>query len=237
MNVLRNFVIGAIAVSASSGFLTPAVYADQAEVGDYVRMLGGDRVGRSGESELDNLTDQSALNFRTFSLHRVSQMGFNNGAGGLRVTDVSDHKRGGGGQLSAQTAYLYTQFRNGDLDQYEYGLGSSDRAETASELQEAIWYLEGQTDSVDGLAAQWVNDANRAVDLGGSWYAQWGNGQGGYDGMSFLGNIRVLNLRNEAHGSILEGSGADVLTMIPAPGALLLGLLGLAGLRAAKRLA
>jgi len=85
------------------------------------------------------------------------------------------------------------------------------------------------------LAAQWVNDANRAVDTGGSWYAQWGNGQGGYDGMNFLGNIRVLNLRNEAHGSILEGSGADVLTMIPAPGALLLGLLGLAGLRAAKR--
>jgi len=73
MKVLHNIAIGVIAIAGSSGVGVPIAFADQAEVGDYVRMLGGDRVGRSGETELDNLSDQSALNFRTFSLHRVTQ--------------------------------------------------------------------------------------------------------------------------------------------------------------------
>lgn len=224
-----------IVAAAAAVFVSGAALADQAQVGDYVRLLGGDRVGRSGESELDNLSNETSLNFRTFTLNRASLGASNGNPNGLQVAGVSGQSRGGD-QISAQTAFLYTSFRNGALDQYEYAPGTTDRAETASELQEAIWYLEGQTNHVDGLAAQWVQDANHAVDVGGSWYAQWGNGQGGYDGMNFLGNIRVLNLRGTANGSLLGGSGTDVLTMIPAPAALLLGLIGLAGVRTARRL-
>ena len=59
-------------------------------------------------------------------------------------------KGGGNGSydaLSKGTAYLYSQFANGSLAGYIYGYGAT-RATAAGELQEAIWWLEGENGGV-----------------------------------------------------------------------------------------
>jgi len=134
-----------------------------------------------------------------------------------------------GDTISAQTAFLYTQFYNGTLSGYNYTLGSGRRT-TASALQEAIWYLENElgdgsngfdpgisslsgNTATAGTAQYYVTLANNAVSTG-----QWNVG---------LGNVRVLNLTtHDAFGNLVQAQ--DVLVMVPLPPAAYLGL-GLLG--------
>lgn len=204
-----------------------AALADFPQVGDTVQLYQHTG-GRGGQYEVANVSQAAAANFRTFCVERSASVDFD--AGGFRVGNITD-RTSGGQQISAQTAYLYTQFMEGNL------AGFDGSARTAKELQKAIWSLEGQANSVGGLAGDWVAQANAAVAAGGSWYNQWGNGQGGYDGLNFLGNVRVMQLEYAtARGGFGMGFDAqDQLVMVPAPGALLLGMIGLAAIRRAAR--
>ena len=129
----------------------------------------------------------------------------------------------GGGSpdpLSPQTAYLFSQFWNGDLSGYDYApLGGTipgvNRRTSANDLQAAIWYLEDEWlgSAVSGPDGQhfgwnylspraqgWVNDAYTQTAPGGTWYALWG--------ANSIGNVRVLVVTN------LDGSNAqDVLVL------------------------
>jgi hypothetical protein len=91
-----------------------------------------------------------------------------------------------GDPLGCRTAYLYTQFWNGTLSDYDYELGSG-RAASATALQQAIWYLENEVSysSLNSQARAWVDEATDAVSAGGSWYDQYGTG---------IGNVRVMNM-------------------------------------------
>ena len=108
--------------------------------------------------------------------------------------------------LSPQSAYLYSLWLDG-------GIRHSDTA--ADALQKAIWYLEQETLGENNWL---VGIAQDAVSLGGSndsWYNRWGY---------TIGDIRVMSLwANPDH----TGNQQDMLVRVPAPAAVLLGLLGL----------
>jgi len=125
------------------------------------------------------------------------------------VTDSASFQgpdQGGGdsGQdpLSSQTAWLYTQFRNGTLD------GFDDSPAAAAAVQFAIWQLEDERVIPDGqdysaLANSFVALANEAVA----------------NGFSGLGDVRVLNLVN-ADGTDAQDQlimVQDEVTLVPEP--------------------
>ena len=114
-----------------------------------------------------------------------------------------------GDPLDSRTAYLYTQYVNGDA------LFSN-----AVVMQAAIWAIEEEADPT-GASIPYINAANTAVAPGGDWY-----GLG-------LGNVRVVNLTVTSPGADkMDIDGLyrqDHLIMaVPAPGALLLAGLGTA---------
>ena len=104
--------------------------------------------------------------------------------------------------LDERTAYLYTNYINGQYD----GVSEMD-------IQEAIWYLENETGGVENSL---VAEATAAVSDG-----DW----------SGFGNVRVLNLwRNyDLQAKEYFDRAQDQLitvNIIPAPGAILLGSVG-----------
>jgi len=111
-----------------------------------------------------------------------------------------------GDDLDSKTAYLYTKFARGVLSSYDYTAGVG-RATSAGELQEAIWAIEGEGPAATGQAATWITEATDAITDG-----KW----------SGIGGVRVLQTY----------SGTDrhqdqLYLQVPAPGALLLGSLGM----------
>jgi len=126
---------------------------------------------------------------------------------------------GGKDPLSYYTAYLYNEFATGSLSSYSYG---TDRSSSAGELQEAIWYLENEVAAADGQAATWVQEAVNAVGVSLPGYTASGTATWGQT----LGSVRVLNLyTKDASGKITNCQSQ--LYVVPLPGAVLLGLLGL----------
>jgi hypothetical protein len=135
---------------------------------------------------------------------------------------------GSGDALSPETAYLYTQFWDGVLSNYDYTVDTSGghRTESAGALQMAIWYLEGEVSyhamstsiGGNGQALAWVNEAHTAVTTG-AWVG--------------LGYVRVLNIYDKS-----GNPEQDQLVMMPLPAASLAGLallMGLAGARKVRR--
>ena len=126
---------------------------------------------------------------------------------------------GGGGaengrdELDPRTAYLYDKW----LDQ---GWGAPTNA-LANDLQKAIWFIE---DEPGGSENDLVAEANAAVAVGGEWYNRWG--------ADSIGNIRVLNLYaagQGTNGALRQDQLVRITpppSTIPAPGALLLGSMG-----------
>jgi hypothetical protein len=115
----------------------------------------------------------------------------------------------GGDPLSPDTAWLYTQFRAGTLLNYDFTPGDG-REASAFALQTAIWYLEDEDgyqeiDGLSPLARKFVEQAETA---------DW----------ETIGDVRILNLYNATNYKV---GNQDMLTLaIPAPGAILLGGLG-----------
>ncbi|MGB8226221.1 MAG: hypothetical protein WCE45_05075 [Sedimentisphaerales bacterium] len=128
---------------------------------------------------------------------------------------------GVGDNLNPQTAYLYYQFAKGNLQNYDYSPVGSVRAADAGQLQKAIWFLEGEITSLNGdtQAKLWVQEAVNATGLTlGSYIASgtptWGN---------TIGDVRVLQMY---WGSALKQDQLYLMPTIPAPGAILLGSIG-----------
>lgn len=135
--------------------------------------------------------------------------------------DIND-----GDNLDSRTAYLYWKFATGNLTGYDYtGLT---RGTSAAALQNAIWYLENEGVSLSaGLATTFYNAAVTATaGAGGEWFDLYGTG---------IGPVRVLNMWTPSGDYSWENRRQDQLYLIPLPGAVLLGALGLGVLGWAKR--
>lgn len=112
--------------------------------------------------------------------------------------------------LDERTAYLYYAFITGTLTGYDYANTLNLRQTQGLALQNAIWFLEGETNTLDSVEA--INFFN---------FSAGGIGQG-------IGNVRVANLYDD--------SGAKVqsqIIAIPTPGAL--AGLAMAGVFAGRR--
>jgi PEP-CTERM motif len=115
--------------------------------------------------------------------------------------------------LTSQTAWLYTQFREGSLSGFD---GSSNAIDS---LQWAIWQLQGQMTLPVGMA--YSDLANSFIDL---------SNQAVANGFTGIGNIGVLNL------NYLNGKDAqDQLTIVPEPSSLEFLALGAVALFVGRR--
>lgn len=117
--------------------------------------------------------------------------------------------------ISPETAYLYTEFLNGTLSNYNYDPGFLDRRISAKYLQDALWYLEDELDEVSGQAALWVQQAQNS-------------------GWTDTGDIMVVNLweYDYSQGYPIRAERQSMLfgvanNIIPAPGATLLAATGI----------
>jgi hypothetical protein len=111
-----------------------------------------------------------------------------------------------GDPISVGTAYLYHEFQNGTLSGYDYYTDAGRHA-SADALQKAIWYLEGETggslNAYTTLVADKFGSVADAQEDNNGTYA-----------------VAVLNLYYAG------GLRQDMLVCVPAPGAILLGGIG-----------
>ena len=143
--------------------------------------------------------------FQTFCVETMEDAGI----GSTWNVSISDAAIKGGepvsDPLSIGTAWLYHEFQAGTLDNYDYTPGAG-RVASAQDLQFTIWWLEDEGYSDPGNAfSQMVKDkfADPQADNNGA-YA-----------------VRVLNLTDD-EGNLKQ----DMLVCVPAPGAVLLGGIG-----------
>lgn len=189
-----------------------------------IRLDNSFGAGPGGEFTATVLNGGSGT-FQTFCLERNEYFSYGQT---LQVRSITSNAMAGGvggavggsDPLDSRTAYLYTQFRAGTLSNYDY-FDAALRPGDADALQNAIWFLENEIDSVSGQAATWVTQANNAV-TDGIW--------------SGLGNVQVLNLYR---GTNFNTHAQDQLYITPVPEPetymMLLAGLGLMGFVARRR--
>jgi hypothetical protein len=128
-----------------------------------------------------------------------------------------------GDPISAGTAWLYHNFQKQTLDNYEWTPGVG-RAASAASLQNTIWWLE------DEMADPGAGNVFRNAVL-----AKFGTVAAAKADNSGTYAVGVLNLYNPTNSDNLDnynGNGIysrrqDMLVCVPAPGAILLGSIGI----------
>jgi hypothetical protein len=206
------------------GFVGVALAVPEVDVG---RLAGTylDPPPFTGEFQLTPNTDLALLlgssnPFQSFCLEAYEDVAI----GSTYFAKLNDEAIAGGGNLgpagpdggdplSPQTAWLYAQFRAGPagaLVGYDFSPGDGRKA-SAWAFQQAIWHLEDE-----------VGYQNLA---GLSPLAQSFVTQAGLGGWTTIGNVRVLNLYPGLYAKTVNQDMLALVT-IPAPGAVLLGSLG-----------
>ena len=131
--------------------------------------------------------------FQTFCLEPFVNIDFNTVLN-FTVSEFVQLAGGATEELDPRTAYLFTKFWTAQAfsPAYVYSPLGAARADSAADLQLALWFTEGRsaygggpTDNVD----EYIADANAATGAGGSWTALWGSTFPGN-----LGGVRALNV-------------------------------------------
>lgn len=190
-------------------------------------------IGWSGNLSLYDSKTKTDTTFQTFCIERKEYFT----AGTTYGVDLRVEAMAGGGNdgpigpaggdpISVGTAFLYQQFATGQLTGYNYTYGSG-RTTTAGELQIAFWILEDEDIGPSYSMADWIVTALKAEFGATSTLADWQADN--YKATSPYA-VMVMNLHNSPQGV------QDMLVLVPVPGAMLLGFLGLgyAGMRLRK---
>lgn len=170
--------------------------------------------------DVPGVVSSSTGSFQSFCL----EMGAVVEEGEVYHVSLNDRVMDSGVLLTPEVAYLYSEFRNGTLVGYDYTPGAGREASSRA-LQAAIWSLQGESgDLVDLLtpdgsgwciateadvlaARQFIADARKS-------------------GWISIGPVRVVNLSKGEGGQRVDNQ--DMLGLVvPAPGAIVLGSLGL----------
>jgi len=115
--------------------------------------------------------------------------------------------------LDPRTAYLYSQFKSGALSNY------NNNAASAGALQAVMWRIEQEVDATYGYTVGDGGWTQAMKDQADDWWDE-----AGACGWNDIKGIRVLNLY------VLDDFGNAVVkqsVLVPAPGALLLGSMGM----------
>jgi len=137
---------------------------------------------------------------------------------------VNTQVMGGGIPLTPEVAFLYTQFRDRMLTGYDYSPGTG-RESSARALQAAIWSLQGESGGMDEFltpaGSGWAKATASEVALANQFISAAQDA-----GWTSIGRVRVLNLCTNEGGDCTDNQ--DMLGLVvPAPGAIVLGSLGL----------
>ncbi len=152
---------------------------------------------------------------------------FVDGSAGSHAWGGGTNANNAGDDLDSETAWLYTQFATGNLTGYAYDnfnpSNGLTRRQSAKALQWLIWTTEGESNYYVNAIAP--NTAQQSLIA--SWESLYADAvQGGWSG---IGNVRVLQDYTYGCGCCY-GYAQDFLYLVPVPvpGAVLLGLLGMA---------
>ncbi|MEI6916545.1 MAG: hypothetical protein WCL39_15525 [Armatimonadota bacterium] len=196
-----------------------AMADDKVVVGDILK-FGNSWGTLAGEYIATEQPPQNNVAFETFCVQTSEYLNF--GDNTFKVTGVSTKSvYATPHDLMAETAYLYSNFRAGTLAGYKYATDTlanqNLRIASADQLQQAIWYFQGQAGGVNNAFAQ----AATAAVTGPS--PTWAG----------FGDVRILNLvwEHSDTGGFSTGMQAqDVLTTVPEPAFFQMGaLLGMSG--------
>lgn len=137
---------------------------------------------------------------------------------------VNDTVMNNGVLLTPEAAYLYTQFRKETLAGYDYTPGSG-RESSARALQASLWYLQGESvdlaASLNPAGSNWRQATTTEIALANQFIAEAAS-----SGWTSIGSVRVLNLYSCVGNDCCDNQ--DMLGLVvPAPGAIVLGSLGL----------
>ena len=175
-----------------------AAHAAPLAAGSDIRVSDGS--GTTGGGEFNIVIVGDIATFISFCLQHTEYVNFVDefNVDAISPYAVSDPASNGGDvdgrdYLSAQTAFLYTQFRAGTLSGYNYS--GTDPWGSADVLQNAIWMFEAEI--AMSITNPFVILANNAIDTG-AW--------------SGLGNVRVMNL------SLNGVESQDLLMLLPQEG-------------------
>jgi hypothetical protein len=206
-----------------------------------VRIMPGSQMsyGFSAGVPLKTRTETSPREFATFCLERNEFIAFNTTFVATIDTAVAMGGFGNGTSLGAgeadpvspQTAWLYAEYSNGTLSNYDFG-DSDGQANTAREsdaddLQMLIWWFENEVNP-SGWAYTYDNydpldQALAQQNLSAQAFEWWQLAVN--SGWTDLGSVRVMNLWHPVTG---ESQQSQLVMMVPAPGALVLACLGIA---------
>jgi hypothetical protein len=158
-------------------------------------------------------------NFQTFCVETTEFVNIPSGNYEVVFNNGAVYGNGGGNgsydPLSVGTAWLYYQFQLGTLSGYDYT--ASGRATSAGALQQAIWFLEGETGGVN----------NDFVTLASNHFGSFtdANADNFQNGQRTI-PVMVLNLWDVGYVNVAGHQHQDQLVCVPEPGILI--LLGLA---------